>query len=66
MDTGDSDVVACGDFNLELLSLNENSSSQVVYNAMNAVSLILTIFKPDRIAAPVDRARYLYTLMLSM
>ena len=47
---GGGNVVVCGDFNLDLLSLNENSSSQVFYNAMNAISLIPSIFKPTRIA----------------
>ena len=34
---GSGDVAVCVDFNLDLLSLNENSSAQVYYNAMNAV-----------------------------
>ena len=42
------DVVACRDLNLDFLSVNENSSSPVFYDA---VSLIPNILKTTRIAS---------------
>ena len=46
----ETDLIICGDFNLDLLKLNESSNNaSTFYNDMNAISLLPTICKPTRL-----------------
>ena len=46
--TGEN-VILCGDFNLDLLKINEDAASSSFFNGMNAFSLLPVITKPTRI-----------------
>ena len=43
------DLIFCGDFNLDMLKINDDANSQSFYHAMNTYSLIPIISKPSRI-----------------
>ena len=43
-------IVMCGDFNLDLLSMSEDRFSSSFYEIMNSLSLIPMIARPTRIA----------------
>ena len=46
----EADLIICGDFNLDLLKINESSNNaSTFYNDMNAMALIPTICKPTRL-----------------
>ena len=45
-----SNMIVCGDFNIDLLRMNEDRTSASFYDSMHALSLIPTISKPTRIA----------------
>ena len=47
--SGAGDLVFCGDFNLDLLKINEDSSACDFYQLMNSFSLLPIISKPTRI-----------------
>ena len=45
---GNYDKILLGDYNLDLLKINEDNQSSNFYNSMNALSLIPTIMNPTR------------------
>ena len=45
-----SDIVACGDWNLDLFRMSEDRACASFYNGMSSLSLIPTISKPTRIS----------------
>ena len=47
--SGTGDLVFCGDFNLDLLKVNEDSQSREFYQLMNSYSLLPIISKPSRV-----------------
>ena len=42
-------VILCGDFNLDLLKINEDAASSSFFNGMNTLSLLPVITKMTRI-----------------
>ena len=47
--SGPGDLVFCGDFNLDMLRINEDTNSENFYNAMNSFSLVPIISRPSRV-----------------
>ena len=46
----ETDLIICGDFNLDLLKINENNNDACTfYNDMNTLALVPTICKPTRL-----------------
>ena len=47
--SGPADLIFCGDFNLDMFKINEDSNSENFYQAMNSYSMIPIISRPSRV-----------------
>ena len=46
----ETDLISCGDLNLDLIKINENSNDACTfYNNMNTLALVPTVCKPTRV-----------------